>query len=162
DLAKPRPVSFTNEVMGVLGRAGCNAGACHGHNSGKGGFKLSLRGYDPAADHRALTLPENGRVDLDDPAQSKVLLKPTGKLAHRAGKRFEEGSEHDVILREWLAEKARSDAGEAVRLERLEVLPEARVLPGTDLRQQLAVRARFADGSVRDVTHLAVYELSAD
>ena len=29
--------------------AGCNAGACHGIPSGRGGFKLSLRGYDPAA-----------------------------------------------------------------------------------------------------------------
>jgi hypothetical protein len=38
-----RPVSFTNDVMAVLGKAGCNSGACHGHSSGKAGFKLSLR-----------------------------------------------------------------------------------------------------------------------
>ena len=43
-------VSFRNDVMAVLSRAGCNAGACHGNKNGKGGFKLSLRGQYPEQD----------------------------------------------------------------------------------------------------------------
>src|SRR5205823_6507428 len=41
------PYSFRHEVMPVLSKAGCNAGACHGYSLGKNGFKLSLRGSDP-------------------------------------------------------------------------------------------------------------------
>src|SRR5262249_8055584 len=42
---------FRNHVQAVLTRSGCNSGACHGALAGKGGLKLSLRGYDPTADH---------------------------------------------------------------------------------------------------------------
>src|SRR5207302_10133776 len=47
DFAKPRRVSFQNELIAALNVGGCNAGACHGTPSGKNGFRLSLRGYDP-------------------------------------------------------------------------------------------------------------------
>src|SRR5262244_2089422 len=43
--------SFRNHVIPVLTRLGCNSGACHGSSAGKGGFKLTLRGYDPEADY---------------------------------------------------------------------------------------------------------------
>ena len=36
--------SFSRDVMTVLSKAGCNAGACYGNQNGKGGFKLSLWG----------------------------------------------------------------------------------------------------------------------
>ncbi len=49
------PTSFRHEVMPVLSRAGCNAGACHGYSLGKNGFKLSLRGSDPELDFPAIT-----------------------------------------------------------------------------------------------------------
>ncbi|HEX4150034.1 MAG TPA: hypothetical protein VHY20_13640, partial [Pirellulales bacterium] len=48
-------VSFGREVMAVLSKAGCNQGTCHGNQQGKNGFKLSLRGEDPAADYLAIT-----------------------------------------------------------------------------------------------------------
>src|SRR6185295_10717174 len=47
-------ITFDTEVMAVLSKAGCNLGTCHGNANGKGGFKLSLRGDDPAADYLAL------------------------------------------------------------------------------------------------------------
>ena len=47
--AEPAAVSFRNDVMAVISKAGCNAGTCHGNKNGKGGFKLSLRGQDPEA-----------------------------------------------------------------------------------------------------------------
>ena len=55
DFDKPQPVSFRHELIAALNVGGCNAGACHGTPSGKNGFKLSLRGYDPAADYLQLT-----------------------------------------------------------------------------------------------------------
>lgn len=162
DLMKTPRVSFNNEVMSILGKAGCNSGPCHGHNSGKGGFKLSLRGYDAAADFQRVVGAEHGRIDRDDLEQSKLLLKPTGQMAHRGGKRFGMDSAFYKTLRQWLVEKAESDVGRAVKLSRIEVLPEHVVFPQTELQQQLIVRAHFADGSVRDVTDQAIYELSAE
>ena len=76
--AADSPTSFRNDVIPVLTRAGCNAGACHGSAAGKNGFHLSLFGYDPAADHRSLTREFHGRrVDVGDPDQSLMLAKPT-------------------------------------------------------------------------------------
>ncbi len=155
---KSAPVSFVNEVMGVLGKAGCNAGACHGHASGKGGFKLSLRGYDPAADHAAL----RKRLDLKDPEQSQILLKPTEQDPHRGGKRFEKGSDAYEVIRQWVTEGANADVGRAVRLQKIEVLPVFRLMPKTHMKQQLAVIAHYADGTSRDVTDRAIFELSAE
>jgi hypothetical protein len=53
---------FRREVMAVISKAGCNAGACHGNATGKGGFKLSLRGQDPDLDWQAL--PREGLPPL--------------------------------------------------------------------------------------------------
>ncbi len=68
DFDKPVPISFRNEVIAALNVGGCNSGACHGTPSGKNGFKLSLRGYDPAADYLQLTRDVLGRrTDRLDP-----------------------------------------------------------------------------------------------
>src|SRR5579884_932649 len=84
--AAPLPagtISFRNEVMAVLSRAGCNQGACHGNQNGKGGFKLSLRGEDPAWDFAALTRDGLGRrTDRLRPADSLILRKPTATIPH--------------------------------------------------------------------------------
>ena len=53
DFDKSLPISFRNDVIAALNVGGCNSGACHGTPSGKNGFKLSLRGYDPASDYPA-------------------------------------------------------------------------------------------------------------
>ncbi|HEX5272848.1 MAG TPA: hypothetical protein VFW33_20260, partial [Gemmataceae bacterium] len=96
-------VSFRNEVMAVLSKGGCNAGACHGNQNGKGGFKLSLRGQDPDADFAALTRDTLGRrTDPLRPADSLVLLKATGSVPHEGGRRFGADSPEYDILRRWL------------------------------------------------------------
>src|SRR5580698_2544647 len=83
------PVSFRNEVMAVLSRGGCNAGACHGNQNGKNGFKLSLRGQDAEFDFNSLTRDTQGRrTDRLNPADSLLLTKPTGSVPHEGGKRF--------------------------------------------------------------------------
>src|SRR5713226_6393383 len=83
------PVSFRNEVMAVLSRAGCNQGICHGNLNGRGGFKLSLRGQDVEFDRAALTRDSLGRrVNTHNPDASLLLLKATGQIAHEGGPRF--------------------------------------------------------------------------
>ncbi len=63
-------------------KVGCNMGACHGALAGKGGFKLSLRGYDPEADFLTITREARGRrIEMADPGRSLILAKPTGRLA---------------------------------------------------------------------------------
>src|SRR5437762_14019695 len=86
--AGPVP-SFQNDVMAVFSKAGCNAGACHGNRSGKGGFKLSLRGQDPDLDYTALTGDLLGRrINPIEPDRSLILLQPTAQVAHEGGLRF--------------------------------------------------------------------------
>src|SRR5437764_1791336 len=86
---RAQSVSFRNDVMAVLSKAGCNQGACHGNQNGKNGFKLSLRGDDPTFDLASLTRDTFGRrTDALHPAESLLLLKPTGVIPHEGGKRF--------------------------------------------------------------------------
>ena len=83
--ADAQSVSFRNDVMPVLSKAGCNAGTCHGNANGKGGFKLSLRGYAPEDDHFVLTRQAlSRRVNTVEPSKSLMLLKPTMAQIGRA------------------------------------------------------------------------------
>src|SRR2546423_15389909 len=82
-------VSFRNEVMAVLSKSGCNAGACHGNKNGKGGLKLSLRGQDPDLDFNVLTRDLFARrINPMDPDRSLILLKATAQVPHEGGVRF--------------------------------------------------------------------------
>src|SRR5262249_38803490 len=92
DQEKPQPVSFRNDVIASLNVGGCNAGACHGTPSGKGGFRLSLRGFDPPADYLQLTRDVLGRrTDRQRPDASLVMLKALGKVPHEGGQRYRPG-----------------------------------------------------------------------
>src|SRR5262245_3029952 len=103
---------FERHVMGILGRAGCNAGGCHGSFQGKGGLRLSLFGSDPAKDHAALTHDLHARrIDPLDPDRSLLLLKATGRIAHGGGRRFGPGSWQYRTLRDWIAGGARRRPG---------------------------------------------------
>src|SRR5689334_20761814 len=87
--SSPRPVSFRQDVVSALNVGGCNGGACHGSPNGRGGFKLSLRGFDPEADYRTLTRELLGRrVNPVEPGASLILLKPLGRVPHEGGVRF--------------------------------------------------------------------------
>src|SRR5262245_19372787 len=96
-------VSFRNDVMAVLSKAGCNMGTCHGHANGKAGFKLSLRGEDPDWDFKILSRDLFARrTNPADPDASLILLKATTQIAHEGGRRFRKESEEYRILREWV------------------------------------------------------------
>src|SRR5262245_5636973 len=148
-------VTFDRDVMAVLSKAGCNLGACHGNANGKGGFKLSLRGEDPAWDHAALTRDAaQRRVNRFDPDASLLLAKPSGKLAHEGGVRFKHDSLEYGILRNWIAAGAKGADSNLPRLAGIDVSPSHAILIDPQERVQVQVSARFADGTSRDVTRL--------
>jgi hypothetical protein len=151
------PSSFANDVIPLLTKSGCNSGACHGALAGKGGMKLSLRGYDPVADHFVLTRQALGRrIDRQEPARSLVLLKPTTAVAHGGGLRLEVDSSDYRMLAGWVASGAPGPRPDDARIEHLEVFPRAAVLKPKD-RMQVLVRARYSDGHTQDVTHWAKF-----
>jgi hypothetical protein len=149
-------VSFVRDVLAVVSKAGCDTGGCHGSASGKGGFKLSLWGEDPARDHAALT--GKGRVDKRDPARSEILRKATGEDKHEGGVRFTADSESYRLLLQWLQEGAHHDLAQAPRLVGLRVEPARAVVRQPERSVQLRVTATFSDGAERDVTAWAVLE----
>ena len=155
------PVSFRHDVLPLLTKSGCNAGACHGSPSGKNGFRLSLRGYDPALDFATLTREVRARrVNPVRPEDSLMLLKATAQVPHEGGRRFSRDSTACKTLLRWIREGARDDVATAPPVERLEILPDRRVLDAPDDSQALMVVARFAGTTQRDVTHLCRFTLS--
>jgi hypothetical protein len=161
DMAKPQPISFRNDLIAALNVGGCNAGACHGTPSGKNGFRLSLRGYDPPADYLQLTRDVLGRrTDRLNPQASLILNKALGRIPHEGGQRFLPRSIPARVMEGWLAEGLQDDPATLPTLKGIDVLPGARVLNEPARFQQLAVLARFSDGSTRDVTRLTVFSSS--
>src|SRR5882724_5513168 len=80
--------SFRNDVIPMMTKIGCNSGACHGALAGKGGPKLSLRGYAPETDYFVLTRQAGGsRIDRLEPGKSLMLLKPTTAVPHGGGQK---------------------------------------------------------------------------
>jgi hypothetical protein len=156
-----RPISFRHDLVAALNVGGCNAGACHGTPSGKNGFRLSLRGYDPAADYIQLTRDVQGRrTDRLIPEASLMFQKALGWVPHEGGQRFAVHSIPAQIVRSWLAEGLRDDSSDLPALQGIEILPGSRVFNEPARWQQLAVVARFTDGSTRDVTRLTVFTSS--
>jgi hypothetical protein len=161
DFDRPAPVSFRQEFIAALNVGGCNAGACHGTPSGKGGFKLSLRGYDPAADYLTLTREAfNRRTDSNDPAASLMLLKALGKVPHEGGQRFRPDAVPASVIRTWLAEGLQDDPPSLAAPVGVTILPGSRLLRAPARFQQLGVLAKLSDGRSRDVTRLTVFTSS--
>src|SRR5207253_8641510 len=110
DFDKPKQVSFRHELVAVLNVGGCNQGACHGTPSGKNGFKLSLRGYDPDADYLQLTRDVFGRrTDREEPLSSLIMQKALGRIPHEGGQRFPASSVAAGVFKAWLSEGLRDD-----------------------------------------------------
>ncbi len=162
NMETPRKIEFESEVLVALSKQGCNAGACHGSPSGKGGFRLSLRAFDLKLDQLTLIREDFGRrVNPLDPEQSLLLLKPLMKVSHGGGKQLHKDDAAYEILRDWISSGASADPADTPRVTQLEVYPrQKQILSVADGGQQLAVTAHFADGRRRDVTHLAAYETS--
>src|SRR5262249_29893317 len=146
---EPYKVSFVRDVMPTMSRMGCNAGTCHGSAEGKNGFKLSLRGYDPLADYRALTDDLEGRrFNRVAPGHSLMLLKLGGVIPHVGGVLSQPGEPYYDLLRNWIADGVKFDA-DSPRVTSLEIRPASSVIPLPGYKQQMAVIATYSDGKKR-------------
>ncbi len=151
------PTSW-RDVSPVLSRLGCNVGKCHGARLGKNGFKLSLRGYDPIFDIRALTDDLAARrINLASPADSLMLAKPSAAVPHEGGQLLQPDSDYNAILHAWIADGAKLER-QSADLARLDVYPANPVVQHVGSLQQLRVVAVYGDGQHRDVTREAFIE----
>lgn len=161
-LTDVNPVSLRNEVLPVLSKQGCSSGACHGSPQGKGGFRLSLRAFDPSIDEITLRSEFFGRrVNSLNPDTSILLRKPLTDLPHAGGQRLTKGSISHQVLRRWISEGTRLDSPDTPQCESIELFPPSgRELNSRYPTQSFVVLARYSDGSTRDVTDLAVFTSS--
>jgi hypothetical protein len=152
------PVNFAREIVPVLTRAGCNQGACHGAQHGRGGFKLSLLGFDPVFDYSQIVQSAEGRrVVVSDPERSILLLKPTLTMEHGGGERFKVQSRSYNLLKRWLEDGVPEPNPRDPIVTRVEVWPARRLMvPGEE--QQILVRATWEDGRSEDVTATAQFD----
>lgn len=152
------PVSFSRDIEPILTKAGCNQGACHGGQHGRGGFRLSLFGFDPVFDHSQIVQSAEGRrVVLGQPERSILLLKPSLTMEHGGGERLKAGSPQYELVKRWLEQGAPEPTESDSRVTKIEVQPPRRRMnPGET--QQIVVRAHWSDGKTSDATSLALYD----
>ncbi|MFO1095585.1 MAG: DUF1549 and DUF1553 domain-containing protein [Planctomycetaceae bacterium] len=156
--AEPRPVSFKLDVMPIFMKAGCNSGSCHGAARGKDGFRLSLFGFDAKGDHYRICRELPGRrIDLAVPEASLLFEKSVGAVPHTGGKRFEPDSEMAKLILEWLQNNVPEDPADIANCTSIDIYPKQAVLDGEGTKQRVTVTATYSDGTVRDVTGLALF-----
>jgi hypothetical protein len=156
------PVDFTREITPVLTRAGCNQGACHGAQHGRGGFRLSLLGFDPLFDHVQIVQSAEGRrVVLSDAERSILLQKPALLMEHGGGQRIKVGGREYSYLKRWLEDGAPEPSVKDAEVVAIEVWPPRRIMV-TGEQQQLLVKATWKDGKTEDVTATAQFDTLND
>ena len=155
------PVDFANDMLPLLSKLGCNSGGCHGKSNHASGFKLSVFGFDPAADFDALVKDDRGRrIFPASPEFSLFLRKATGVMPHGGGRRLPFGSADYDLMLAWVRQGTPAAQANSPGLVRLSVSPDDRVLDANS-RQQILATAHYSDGSVRDVTSAAGYSTNA-
>jgi hypothetical protein len=157
------PVNFATEIVPILTKAGCNSGACHGAALGRGGFRLSLFGFDPGFDYTQIVQSNKGRrIVPNEPERSILLAKPALVMEHGGGERLKLHGRDYTRIRQWLEDGAPApDAKRDAEVTKLEVFPRTRVMqPGE--QQQLAITAIWSDGRREDVTSTAQFDALND
>ena len=151
---------FLNDVIPVLTKAGCNMGSCHGAAAGKGGFKLSLFGYDPDADYESITRGAGARrIARSQPDNSLLLRKPTFGVFHKGGQRFSVDSPEYRLLRDWIVAGLPGPDPNDPHVIAVEVTPAVKTL-ARGQTQRYVVHARYSDGTVRDTTRQTLFNAS--
>lgn len=151
------PPSFLNDIQPILTRTGCNSGACHGALAGKGGFKLSLRGYDSDTDHFVMTRQAlSRRVDRTTPEQSLLVLKGSRAIPHGGGTRFSKDGWMTSTVLDWIKGGAEGPSDKDARIVSLEMFPKKATLKPKDTLR-IIVSATYSDGRTVDVTRLAKF-----
>jgi len=155
DTDKGQDPSFRRHVVPLMSKVGCSGRACHGSFQGRGGFRLSLFGYDFKKDFEALTGGEKPRIDRKDSDESLILLKPTLQVKHGGKQVITEFKWRYNVIRKWIANGAKMDVEETGTFDRLEIHPKEIIFNNPDQKIQIRVMAHWADGTVENVTDLA-------
>jgi hypothetical protein len=157
---KNAPISFLNQVEPILTRAGCNQGACHGSQFGKGSYKLSLAGYDPDFDYESTVRQLRGRrINFADPQRSLFLAKPSLTVAHAGGRRLSPKSADYRTLLEWVKSGAPPPNPRDPQVTSLVISPPQKTLK-IGQRVPLRVVAFYNNGTKRDVTaHARIHSI---
>jgi hypothetical protein len=158
-----KSISFVNDVVPILTKSGCNAGVCHAKaGGGQKGFQLSLLGFETLEDYESLVKEGNGRrLFPAAPEQSLILRKASGQTPHGGGIRLEANSAGYHTIRQWIEQGTPYATGSEPNLVSVGVQPQTGIVP-MNKTQQLKAIATYSDGSVRDVTKLALYESNAE
>ncbi len=153
----PEAPNFQRHVVTLLGRLGCNSRSCHGSFQGRGGFRLSMFGYDFEQDHQALLAGDPVRVDLAKASESLILRKPTLELDHEGGERFKRDGWEAKVIRAWIANGAVNDSAKAGKLVRIEITPNELLFEKVDQQIPLRVVAHWSDSTREDVGCLSLF-----
>lgn len=148
-------IDFDTDIVPILTKAGCNSGACHGAAAGRGEFHLSLYGSNPAFDYDSIVHRFKGRrVNLVDPENSLVILKPTESLSHGGGTRFDFDDPSFNLITAWIANGAQRLKQR--ELESFEITPSQKVFKSIGEKVLLQATAKFNDAGERNVTRWTV------
>ncbi len=158
DMVGDLPINFTNQIVPIFTKLGCNGGGCHGKSSGQNGFKLSLLGFYPDEDFEFLVKEARGRrLFPSSPGQSLLLTKPVGRSPHGGGKRMEIDSYEYRLIARWIEQGMPFGSDKDPYVTGIKCFPEGRIMDrGSD--QQITTLAIYSDGTTEDVTQLALYE----
>jgi hypothetical protein len=158
DFSNAPPINFTNQIVPIFTKLGCNGGGCHGKQGGQNGFKLGLLGFFPEDDYEFLVKESRGRrINVPAPSKSLLLTKPVGQSPHGGGKRMDVDSDEYRVLSRWIEQGMPFGAADAPTVAAIKCVPEGRVM-GRDANQQIACYATYTDGYVEDVTRMTLYE----
>ncbi|MHC5538167.1 DUF1549 domain-containing protein, partial [Singulisphaera rosea] len=158
DFASGVPVNFSNQVVPIFTKLGCNSGGCHGKSGGQNGFRLSLLGFEPWLDYETLVKEGRGRRLFPTvPSQSLLLLKGTAKMPHGGGRRMEPDSQEYRLVERWIAAGMPYGKETDPTVARIEIFPDSRVM-ARGSKQQVVVTAHYTDGHTEDVTRWAQYQ----
>ena len=157
-----QPLNFENDIVPILSKFGCNASGCHGKAEGQNGFKLSVFGFDPPADYRAITMEGRGRRVFPAAAEkSLLLLKVSGGSPHGGGVRILPDRPEYETLRRWIATGLPVGSASDPKVVKIELTPHEETLAMGQTRQ-LVVTATLSDGKKVDVTRLAKFQSNND
>jgi hypothetical protein len=156
-----RPLSFTNDIIPILSRYRCNTSGCHGKAEGQNGFKLSVFGFDPLADYRAITMEARGRRVFPAAAEMSLLLqKMSGDLPHGGGVLIPSDRAEYRKVTEWIAAGLPWENKDDVTVVSISLTPAQQILRMGDT-QQLRVMATLSNEEKVDVTELAQFQSNA-
>jgi hypothetical protein len=157
-VARQIPINFGNQIVPIFTKLGCNSGGCHGKASGQNGFMLSLLGFYPQDDHEFLVKEARGRrLFPSAPGESLLLTKASGRTPHGGGKRMEVGDYEYRMIYRWIEQGMPFGSEDDPVVTGIRCIPEQRIMDrGSD--QQITVIATYSDGSIEDVTQMALYE----